>query len=462
MLIRDAVGVTVAAKGESQNWTLTAFSSRKLLDSSDEWKHSRYFKCINYETQDEEMALVSTKTDRLMKNEIRSLRFIAQPKRVAAYLRCKDCAVKHLGIPTYLGDGEFTSGGGNAYLFLLKRMRQLHHYSTLSYSKEWNAEILTDVYMGCLNVLEYIHSKKYVHGCVMPRNIFLRGSSRGRMKVMLDDYSYSEKVVGDLNETKRRDELDFRNFSTDKEMLIFCSLDVNSSMIPSMRGDLQSLLYSLIYACTGSLPWMHVSGKNDVYKLKDSYSRTPSGWITWLHKRTKNAKNLLMTTLNLEEILTLIYSLQYGDRVDFDLLRNMINPLHKRDKGISAAKRSTYIPPSRWDFEPSDFEEEEEEEAEEQEEEEDDEPGGIELYLGPSIGPNRYKPISVNISMKRSSVGGSKRAAGSLHGKIKRPRIAPKKKVRFDLSGITYIDPSVDTDHLGSVIKTTLIRKSIR
>lgn len=94
----------------------------------------------------------------------------------------------------------------------------------------------------------------------------------------------------------------------------FCSIDTDSSMKASRRGDVESLCYSMIFSCTKSLPWHNLRNKVRIYEKKVEYKKRPKQWTTWM-------RNFHVSKLPLIEwlvdVLKLVYAMRYNDSVDF-------------------------------------------------------------------------------------------------------------------------------------------------
>jgi serine/threonine protein kinase len=103
----------------------------------------------------------------------------------------------------------------------------------------------------------------------------------------------------------------------------YVRLNVHNGIEPSMRDDLESIAYILIYCLKGKLPWQFISGESKTKKYQNI-------------KEAKEQTTLqdLCMELPLEFLIFISYckSLKYDDIPDYNYLRCILYNLFKHKK----------------------------------------------------------------------------------------------------------------------------------
>ena len=114
-----------------------------------------------------------------------------------------------------------------------------------------------------LSVLEHIHNKGVIHRDIKPENFLLGNEAESNSK-----YLY----LIDFGLSKFFDKNNFNDILTNKKKLTgtprYASINAQRGFEQSMRDDLESVGYMLIYFLKGKLPWMGIEGKNQIEKNK--------------------------------------------------------------------------------------------------------------------------------------------------------------------------------------------------
>ena len=114
-----------------------------------------------------------------------------------------------------------------------------------------------------LSVLEHIHNKGVIHRDIKPENFLLGNEAESNSK-----YLY----LIDFGLSKFFDKNNFNDILTNKKKLTgtprYASINAQRGFEQSMRDDLESVGYMLIYFLKGKLPWMGIEGKDQIEKNK--------------------------------------------------------------------------------------------------------------------------------------------------------------------------------------------------
>ena len=114
-----------------------------------------------------------------------------------------------------------------------------------------------------LSVLEHIHNKGVIHRDIKPENFLLGNEAESNSK-----YLY----LIDFGLSKFFDKNNFNDILTNKKKLTgtprYASINAQRGFEQSMRDDLESVGYMLIYFLKGKLPWMGMEGKDQIEKNK--------------------------------------------------------------------------------------------------------------------------------------------------------------------------------------------------
>ena len=110
--------------------------------------------------------------------------------------------------------------------------------------------MLLKITFDSLTALESMHSQGYLHLDIKPDNLAIRRKKR-RYKCYLVDFGLSQRFIFSGAHYLYAETGEFHG------NLVFASVNVLKGCKPSRRDDLLSLMYSIAYLGTSTLPWMN-------------------------------------------------------------------------------------------------------------------------------------------------------------------------------------------------------------
>ena len=169
-----------------------------------------------------------------------------------------------------------------------------------------------------VNILEFIHEKHILHRDIKPDN-FVMGLDELSNNVYLIDFGLAKK---------------YRSMSTliqypmiQKRQLTgtarYASINALKGYEHSRRDDLESVGYILVYFLKGKLPWQNIKAKTKEEKYKKILEK----------KIEISSKELFEGFPNeFHEFLDYTKNLEYNERPDYDMLKNLFDNIMKNEK----------------------------------------------------------------------------------------------------------------------------------
>ncbi|KAK2574956.1 hypothetical protein KPH14_008719 [Odynerus spinipes] len=163
-----------------------------------------------------------------------------------------------LGMPHYVASGSHELNK-TKYRFLV-----IDRYGTDLWkifeecNKQFPEHTVYKIALQIINVLEYIHSKAYVHADIKGSNLLL--SPKSQDHVYLVDFGLATKYKQEYKPDPKR---------AHDGTIQYTSRDAHIGL-PSMRGDFEILGYNMIHWLCSSLPWdKDINDPTTVQKQKD-------------------------------------------------------------------------------------------------------------------------------------------------------------------------------------------------
>uniref|UniRef100_A0A087X7D4 VRK serine/threonine kinase 3 n=1 Tax=Poecilia formosa TaxID=48698 RepID=A0A087X7D4_POEFO len=214
-----------------------------------------------------------------------------------------------LGIPTCVGFGLHA----DLYRFLIFPDMGSSLQSILEEENELLSEKAV-LQLACriLDVLEFIHSKEYVHADINAENIYVKPGQKSQ--VYLGGYCHAFRYCPGGQHVEYRESSRMPH----EGAMEFISLDTHKGAAPSRRSDLQSLGYCMLLWHTGTLPWSELHHPKLVTAEKQRYM--------------KDVRALLRDCFGKREVsgafqsfLTAVMSLQYTEEPNYSKLKSELS-----------------------------------------------------------------------------------------------------------------------------------------
>ncbi|PNF22731.1 Nucleosomal histone kinase 1 [Cryptotermes secundus] len=186
---------------------------------------------------------------------------VAKPDQIEEWKKQKK--LKSLGMPRYLGSGSHECNGLKYRFVVMDRYGKDLWSLFLQNKRVFMLPAVLRVGLQIIDVLEYIHSKMYVHADIKGGNLLLGFQKGTENQVYLVDFGlashYSQKEY-------KPDPKKAHNGTIE-----YTSRDAHVG-VPTRRGDLEILAYNMLQWLTSKLPWENnLSDPLYVHQQKSKY-----------------------------------------------------------------------------------------------------------------------------------------------------------------------------------------------
>lgn len=173
--------------------------------------------------------------------------------------------------------------------------------------------------MQMLAAIKFVHDAGFLHRDIKPGN-FLVGREKSRLErsVIIIDFGLSRRHLTRNGQPRAR-----RSHARWVGSRRYMSPNTHFRKDQGRRDDLWSFLYVLIEFCTGTLPWAHLRGLNNLDRVRD---------IKVDYMGDRLVRNL---PAEFKQILDHIKSLNYADRPDYSLLHRIMKQLYESEGGAA-------------------------------------------------------------------------------------------------------------------------------
>lgn len=199
---------------------------------------SKIYSCIHRSTS--EYVLVKTRESKhksALISEALALQALRREERVS------------FGVPRYVWDGVDQSIPQLTFL-VTEHLGPSLQSLFLKCGRRFSLKSVLMLAIGCLEMLEFVHSNHFVHRNISPKTL-LMGLQRESHVVFLGDFSLARR----FRNPKNLSHLSFKTNQLQIEAPEFLSLNGQMGLELSRRDDLESLGLALVYFLQGGLPW---------------------------------------------------------------------------------------------------------------------------------------------------------------------------------------------------------------
>ncbi|RKO83655.1 casein kinase I [Blyttiomyces helicus] len=178
-----------------------------------------------------------------------------------------------------------------------------------------------------LALIEYSHSKNFIHRDIKPDN-FLMGLGKRGNQVNAIDFGLAKKY----RDPKTHLHIPYRENKNLTGTARYASINTHLGIEPSRRDDLEALGYVLMYFCRGSLPWQgtRAATKKQTYdRIMEKKMTTPSEFIYQISPSSIFGRGF---PSEFSSYLNYTRSLRFDDKPDYSTLRKLFRDLFIRER----------------------------------------------------------------------------------------------------------------------------------
>ncbi|KAJ2940374.1 hypothetical protein O0L34_g51 [Tuta absoluta] len=180
---------------------------------------------------------------------------------IANYMKSKK--LSSLGMPTYFGNGSHEYKGEKYRYLVLERYGKDLWTIFKENGRSFPVATVFQLGLQMLDVLEYIHSRGYVHADIKGANILLGLKKGTENQAYLVDFGLATRV----NEKEFKPDPKCAHNGT----IEYTSRDAHLG-VSTMRGDLEILGYNMLQWIIGELPWeKHLTQPKTVQEMKENF-----------------------------------------------------------------------------------------------------------------------------------------------------------------------------------------------
>ncbi|XP_047535666.1 serine/threonine-protein kinase VRK1 [Vanessa atalanta] len=246
----------------------------------------------------------------------------ASKDEIAKFMKAKKLTT--LGMPSFYGNGSHEYKGEKYRYLVLERYGK----DVWSLFKEagrcFPPATVFQLGLQMLDVLEYIHSKGYVHADIKGANILMGLKKGTENQAYLVDFGLATRV----NEKEFKPDPKCAHNGT----IEYTSRDAHLG-VATMRGDLEILGYNMLQWLVGELPWeKNLKQPKSVQNFKETFM--------------KNIRNEIKQFTNVPEALIkyfeYINSLKPKDNVDYTKCRQLFES-YLKSEGVTKTSKMEFI-----------------------------------------------------------------------------------------------------------------------
>ena len=189
----------------------------------------------------------------------------------------------------------------------------------LESKKSFTIKDICLISLQCLDRIEYIHSKGYIHGDIKPEN-FLIGLNDPRI-IYIIDFGLSKKYRSDRTGNHIQFCITKKMFGTAR----YASTNSLRGVQISRRDDLESLFYMILYFIMKKLPWQGVKANSQQNRYKKIY---------YMKKKLSENEFFKELPIEIQNFYKSIKKLNFEEEPDYILLKGYLKDLLKNNNYI--------------------------------------------------------------------------------------------------------------------------------
>ncbi|XP_057335311.1 serine/threonine-protein kinase VRK1-like [Microplitis mediator] len=152
--------------------------------------------------------------------------------------------LSHLGMPKFLGSGSHEYQSQRYRFLVMERYGKDLWKLFIENGRKFSLPMVVNYSLQIIDVLEYIHSRTYVHADIKGANLLM--DLKDDSRIYLVDFGLASHYTS-------------KDFKIDPKKahngtIEYTSRDAHAG-VPTMRGDFEILLYNVIQWLCGKLPW---------------------------------------------------------------------------------------------------------------------------------------------------------------------------------------------------------------
>ncbi|CAH2044295.1 unnamed protein product, partial [Iphiclides podalirius] len=238
---------------------------------------------------------------------------------IAKFMQTKKLTT--FGMPLYYGNGSHDFKGEKYRYLVLERYGKDLWSLFKDSGRSFPTTTVFQIGLQMLDVLEYIHSKGYVHADIKGANILMGLKKGTENQAYLVDFGLAARV----NDKEFKPDPKCAHNGT----IEYTSRDAHMG-VATMRGDLEILGYNMLQWLVGELPWeKSLKQPNTVQSMKEAFMKNVRSEIT---KKFTNVPDALI------KFFEYINSLKPKDPVDYVKCRQLFESYLKSEGKTKSSK----------------------------------------------------------------------------------------------------------------------------
>lgn len=191
-----------------------------------------------------------------------------KPDEITKWQKQKKLAA--LGMPKYIASGSHEYKNIKYRFLVIDRYGKDLWKIFVENNKQFPEHIVYKLVLQILDILEYIHSRDYVHADIKAENLLVDLNSFDQ--VYLVDFGLACRCTKSV-------ELKVDPKKAHNGTLQYTSRDAHMG-VPTQRGDIEILSYNMIMWLRGSLPWEKITDAVTVQKEKEKAFKDIPGFLS--------------------------------------------------------------------------------------------------------------------------------------------------------------------------------------